>query len=396
VGGDAAVAATRLRRQPGTGLGLGRRLVRSSSLDEFLTSRPAGLDVVRLVLAFLVLVSHTWTLGGFGAEPESPLTPKFLTLGGFAVAGFFALSGLLVGRSALRRDTRTFARSRAVRILPAYWCALVVSAFGAGVLGWAHDHRSIRHYLSFDPTGPFAYVGRAALLPVEFSHGIHDVFASSTPYGRATATVDHGPVSWINGSLWTLPYEVRCYLVVGLVAVAARRFGSRRSICAAWALTAVLAIGFHWFAGETTFVVGPYVDAKLVELLFVFLTGTLVAVFADRIPLVGPWTIVALVVAVLAGLRSLFFAEHVSSALLVLLLPPIGALAAPLAAWLRGVDISYGLYLFAWPVQQLIAMYGWAGSAWASIAIATPITVALALMSWHWVEAPLLRRWRPR
>ena len=102
----------------------------SRTLEDFLARRPAGLDLVRLVLAVLVLVSHTWTLGGFGGEPHSPLGSDFLTLGGFAVAGFFALSGLLVGRSAMRRTMPAFARSRAVRVLPAYWVALVVSAFG--------------------------------------------------------------------------------------------------------------------------------------------------------------------------------------------------------------------------------------------------------------------------
>ena len=122
-------------------------------------------------------------LGGFGEEPPSPIAPRFLTLGGFAVAGFFALSGLLVGRSAMRRDTATFARARAVRILPAYWVALLVSAFGAGLLGWVHDGGSIGGYLSADADGPFAYIGRAALLPIEFVHGIFDVFAASTPFG---------------------------------------------------------------------------------------------------------------------------------------------------------------------------------------------------------------------
>lgn len=383
MGGDRPVA---LRTRPTSRIALTRR-----TLEEYLTDRPAGLDVVRLVLAFLVLVSHTWALGGFGPEPRSPFG-HHLTLGGFAVGGFFALSGLLVGRSALRRPSSTFVRSRAVRILPAYWAALVVSTFGAGLLGYVHDHHSTDGFFSFSAGGPFAYIGRALLLPVEFSHGILDVFVNSTPYQR----IGELPTSWINGSLWTLPYEIRCYLIVGLLAVIARRWGGRRTITVAWLASAVLVVGFQWWVGTTTSVVGPYVDQKLSELAFVFLTGTLVAVYANRIRLVSPWTLVALAVAVAAGRRSPFWSAHIAEALLVLLLPPIGALLGTVARWLRGIDISYGLYLFAWPVQQLVAMYGWAGSPWTSIAIATPITVALALASWHWIEAPVLRRWRPR
>lgn len=360
------------------------------TLDDYLASRSSGLDLVRLVLAFLVLVSHSFTLGGFGDEPDSPLTPRFLTLGGFAVGGFFALSGLLVGRSALRRPSGQFARSRAARILPGYWVAVTVSAFGAGLIGWLHEGDSITSFFTLGHDGPFVYVGRAALLPVEFSHSIFDVFVNTTPYGRATST------SWINGSLWTLPYEMRCYLIVGLVAVAARRWGNSRSLLVAWVITTLLACGFHWAPTQTTFVVGPYADALLIQLAFVFLTGSLVAVHAHRIRLVGFGTAAALVITVIVGFRSLFFAEHISNALLVFLLPPIGALIGPLAKHLRGIDLSYGLYLYAWPVQQLVAMYAWSSTPWTFIAISSGGSLLLAAGSWFLVERPLMRRWRPR
>lgn len=76
------------------------RAPRPVTVADLVDRRSPGFDALRLVLAFLVLVSHTWPLGGFGSEPQSPIAPRYLTLGGFAVAGFFAMSGLLVGRSA--------------------------------------------------------------------------------------------------------------------------------------------------------------------------------------------------------------------------------------------------------------------------------------------------------
>jgi len=161
-------------------------------------------------------------------------------------------------------------------------------------------------------------------------------------------------------------------------------------------VTAVLATGFHWRPDGTAFVVGPYLDAQLVALAFVFLSGSLAAAYSDRIRLFGPLTLLALAAAIVAGMRSQFFAEHVSHALLVLLLPPIGALLGRAARILQGADLSYGLYLFAWPVQQVVATYGWASSPSSFIIISTVFAALLAAASWYGLEQPLMRRWRPR
>jgi len=362
----------------------------SLTLDEFLDSRSAGFDLIRLVLAFLVLVSHTWALGGFGSEPVSPLAPKVLTLGGFAVGGFFALSGLLVGRSAMKRPSGSFAAARFVRIMPGLWVALLFGELVAGVLGWVHHHDSISGYFTFRPDGPVAYVGRGATLPVEFSHGIADVFTHDTPQGIASGG------SFINGSLRTLPYEIRCYVVVGLLAVVARKFGNRGTMTTAWALSLALVIGYAKRVDFTSFVVGPYADRDLVIFLFIFLTGTVVAAWASRINLFGWMPVAALVLAVVIGRGASFWSEPITQASLALLLPPIAAVITPVARMLRGVDLSYGLYLYAWPIQQLVAMYGWASRPATFIVVSTVLALACAAASWFWVEHPAMAWFRRR
>ncbi|MFN8024071.1 MAG: acyltransferase [Acidimicrobiales bacterium] len=360
---------------------------RPATVADLIDARSPGFDALRLVLAFLVLVSHTWPLGGFGAEPGSPIAPDRLTLGGFAVAGFFAMSGLLVGRSATRRPLGAFTRARALRILPGYLVAVLVSAIPVAALAWVHEHGSLGGFVSTSPNGSLGYVGRALLFPVEMSHGVREVFVTSTPYGRLTGQ------SFVNGSLWTLPYEVRCYLVIGLVGLAVHRWGERRSIGLAWALTGAAAVAYHQAADLTGFVVGAVADRTLVMLLFVFLTGSLVGTFADRVRLVGWMPLAALAVALVAGHTSLFLSEHVGSASLALVLPTVAMAIAPLGARLRGVDLSYGMYLYAWPVQMLLAMYGLDSGPWAFIVVATLVTTVLAAGSWFGVERPAVRHW---
>jgi|CXWL01.1.fsa_nt_gi peptidoglycan/LPS O-acetylase OafA/YrhL len=358
------------------------------TLDEFIDSRSPGLDVVRLLLAMAVLVSHSWTLGGFGPEPGSPLAPRYLTLGGFAVAGFFALSGLLVGRSALRRTPAQYTRARLARIVPGYWVALVVSALLFAPIGFAHDHGSLSGFINFDPAGPISYVGRAALFPIEFFHGVADVFQTSTPYGRATGT------SFVNGSLWTLAYEMRCYLLIGLLALAARRFGGRLTITVAWIVVGMIAVSYWAGPEQTRFVLGPVADPTMVMFAFIFLAGTLAGVWGHRIRLFGIVPLLALVLALVAGRTSLTASEHLGGATLAVLLPPLAAILTPIGARLRGIDLSYGLYLYAWPVQQLIAMYDVAPGPWRFVGLSTVATAGFAAASWFIVEHPAMKRAR--
>ncbi|MCB0999981.1 MAG: acyltransferase [Acidimicrobiales bacterium] len=360
---------------------------RPRTIADLVEQHSPGFDALRLVLAFLVLVSHTWPLGGFGDEPRSPLAPTYLTLGGFAVAGFFAMSGLLVGRSAVRRPLGAFARARVLRIVPGYATAVIVTALPVAGLAWLHEHGGLAGFVDASPEGPLGYIGRWLLFGTDMVHGVQGVFTSSTPYGLASGS------SFVNGSLWTLPYEVRCYLVIGMVGLAVRRWGQQRSIGVAWALTGLVAVGYHQSPDLVGHTIGTVADRTLVMLLFVFLTGSLVGVFADRVRLMGWMPFAALAIALVVGRWSMFLSEHLGNAALAVVLPSVAVLLAPAGARLRGVDLSYGLYLYAWPVQMLLAMYGLDGNPWVFVFVATAITAVLAAASWFGIERPAVLRW---
>jgi peptidoglycan/LPS O-acetylase OafA/YrhL len=304
------------------------------------------------------------------------------------VAGFFGLSGLLVGRSALGRSPAAFARARIVRIVPAFWTALLFGGSVVAALGWIHAHHSLAGFLTLQPGGPVLHVLRGALFPVDFPYGVTSVFVGDTPFGRATGT------SFVNGSLWTLPHEIRCYLVIGLVAALAKRWGSRQVITVAWFAVAALALAWWKRPAASGFVVGPYANQQLVMFLFIFVSGALASVWAHRIRLFGPLPLIALACGIAAGHSSLFLSEHVGGAALVLILPPVAAILEPVGRLLRGNDLSYGLYLYAWPVQQLVAMYWAPGHATTFIVVSTIGALWLAAASWFLIERPAMRHWR--
>jgi peptidoglycan/LPS O-acetylase OafA/YrhL len=179
-----------------------------------------------------------------------------------------------------------------------------------------------------------------------------------------------------------------------VVAVAARRWGAKWAVTAAWAATGALAVAYWISEPPVDFVLDSYTDKKLVMFVFVFLSGTLAAVWAHRITLFGPLPLVALAVALIAGQTSLFLSEHLGGAMLVLILPPIAALLEPIGRLLRGADLSYGLYLYAWPVQQLVAMYSLADSEVPFIVVSTIGAGALAAASWFVIERPAMHRFR--
>ena len=81
---------------------------------------------------------------------------------------------------------------------------------------------------------------------------------------------------------------------------------------------------------------------------------------------------------------------------MALVLPPVAALVAPAARRLRGIDLSYGLYLYAWPMQQLVALYHWASRPATFIIVSTALAAACAVGSWFLVERPAMARLRRR
>lgn len=309
------------------------------------TPRSGNLDHLRMLAATAVIVSHAWPLAlGLGAvEPLTVLTGH--SLGAWAVALFFFLSGLLVSRSAARRRTGSFLAARVRRILPGLTAALCVTL----ALAWATGSTA-------GPAEAARYLLRGLTL-VSIEHRLTDAFAAN-PYPLA-----------VNGPLWSLPHEVLAYALC----LMAHRAGLMRSTGGV-ALVLALALA-AWVAA-------PVLPARLqgfAPLWLAFVLGMVVQHLARGLPL-APAAALLLALGAPLGWPLAVLALGYGALVVVLRLP-----ALP-----RAPDLSFGLYLYGWPLAQVV-LHLLPGLSPGALAVTSLLaTLPFAAASWHLVERPAL------
>lgn len=327
---------------------------------------PGGRDnhfnLIRLLAAAAVLVSHSYPLTrGMGSEePLERLTGQ--SLGAAAVYVFFGISGYMITRSFDRRiDLWSFAAARVARIFPGLLVVLAITVFILGPLAAAVDWRTF-----FADPRVWTYIPRnLSLRFLQFE--LPYVFTTNIYPGA------------INGSLWTLFWEVACYAMVVILGLLGALRGRWFLVFLALYLAACIAIAMTGEPGSWT------------RLSFPFVTGMAIYLFRDRIPAGG----LALAL-VCAGALALYqtplwpLAYGLALAYLALLL------GHARADWLLGYnrlgDYSYGTYIYAFPAQQTVAWLFPGVNVLGMIALSLPATLLLAALSWHLVESPALER----
>jgi peptidoglycan/LPS O-acetylase OafA/YrhL len=317
------------------------------TLGEALRGRDNALNFVRLLLAVGVVVAHSWPLGGFGPTPRL----GSMGLGGLGVAGFFAISGYLIPASRQTSSLGTFAKRRAFRIFPGMWVCLVIIGVGfaplaASMAGVAYDYGAVRHFFLVNASSVYMVPGIGSELA-------------------------HNPVpnNW-NGSLWTLSFEVLCYVIAGC---AVRRGSEPLGNLVGAALIGTIGI----LGAGTLFAVLAY-----------FSVGWILWIVRERVP--ASWGLV--LVGIAATLASAFFfaplpVTAISVGLLVLTLGAV----CPIR-WGSTWDLSYGVYIYAFPVQQILVVMGvhYLGLL-TYLGAVLALTFPLAWASWMAIEAPALR-----
>jgi peptidoglycan/LPS O-acetylase OafA/YrhL len=334
--------------------------------------RDNNFDLFRLLAAWLVLFSHSYPIAG---QPMADPFTRYVgidTFGGVGVAIFFVLSGYLVTKS-WQRSTSVFSFvwKRIRRIYPALVVCVLISTVVVGPLLTTLD---LAAYATHDQTIDYLFTATAwdihYVLPGLFWNNMHrHIF---------------------NGSLWSLPYEMACYaalVAAGLLPLAMR-----------WKVLIVTVIlAFMLLARPVSPPAAPLdvvfgLDYYMVKLGLCFAVGAAYQCWASLIK--PAWWIGAIGVVIAWMLpdsapRNLFWIFSFSTLSLGIAL---GVSWLPKLPSAMG-DWSYGLYLYAFPVQQILSYYGIVKSLGfvGYTALCTALALICAALSWFVVERPALR-----
>jgi peptidoglycan/LPS O-acetylase OafA/YrhL len=334
------------------------------SVADALAQPHNNFSAIRLALALAVVVSHAFSVTT-GVIADEPLTVSTgFTLGEHAVNGFFAISGFLVTMSFDRRGWRDYAVARVLRIAPGFILAVLAVAL---LLGTAMTTLPPDEYLQSPGLRRFI---TATLTSFKSAIALPGVFADN-------------PFTFPMGTVWTLKYEVICYAGVFVLGLA----GMLRSGFAALALVAGLGIclaGLDLLRPDA-----PKGMETALRLPLIFAFGGALYVWRDQARLSGLLVLLLFLATWLSSgtfvYKTLLFVGSAYGILWLALSPAVTRFSYEPKA-----DLSYGTYLYGWPIQQSLHALWPATAAGVLLVPSLAITLIVAAVSWYLIEKPAL------
>jgi peptidoglycan/LPS O-acetylase OafA/YrhL len=329
--------------------------------------RSTGFDYLRILLAVAVVAVHTipvcygWaTMDKIWAGPWGPFAY-------FIIPSFFALSGFLVAGSLERvNNIPVFLTLRATRIFPALCCEVLISAL---LLGPFLTGLSLKDY--FTDSSFWSYM--------------LNVFGIVHFY--LAGVFLHNPVTPVNNQLWTIPYELKCYILLTVLGMLAVTKNPRLLGRAAIVLNVV---GFFWIWHQG--VLGRWDMPTGAILLVSFLWGVYLYLHREKVPY-NKWLCLG------AAIFS-YIAVEWSTGTAYLAPLPIAYVTVYLGLQnprktklIMAGDYSYGIYLYGWPIQQTVAYLFPDYRVWYfNLVVSLVVSGFFAWLSWTFVESKVLAR----
>lgn len=345
-------------------------LLSSPVLAHVAQGRDNNFNLIRFIAATAVLVSHAWpiALGPGAVEPLKALTGH--TLGTNAVYLFFAVSGFFITSSYMRSGSaRVFVTARVLRLFPGLAVSLLLVAL---VMGPMVTQLPIMTYLSTPDTATFLLRNITLFQPQYTLPGVFE----SNPYPT------------VEGSIWTLIHEVLCYglvFIAGILGLLMRRGLMTVALLAyalAWVGPSLMGIELH-----------PRI-ALTHGLSLPFVIGVAFRIWQDHIRL-SLWVAIGLVAAAALSRDTALAFPLLALALTYVTFWCAYVPGGAIRAFNRLGDYSYGMYIYAFPLQGLVIWLWGSMGPGLNIALSLPLTLLCAVLSWHLIERPALGLARP-
>jgi peptidoglycan/LPS O-acetylase OafA/YrhL len=334
-------------------------------------------DMTRLILAWLVLYSHSYPLF-YGPERLGDvlarLTGNQIDFGSLAVICFFVISGFLVTQSILNsKGYIDYFFKRSLRIFPALIAAAVI--FSVAVGPFLSDLK-LKEY--FNSTVGKYIIDTITLNITGFQSTINDVF-SINPYPSA-----------INGSAWSLKHEFACYIILALLYFFFIIKHKLLLLCTT-ATVFILVIlnisnGFYLHQSDFWIFIEP---AQFTKLLFYFFAGSLFYVFREKIYYNNRFVLLTTILIILSiKTNTLQYAMLICLPYLLLSI----CIRIKFSSFSKYGDFSYGMYIYAFPTQQsVLYVFSDKINFIGFVSVSTLVTLILAILSWKFIEEPALR-----
>jgi peptidoglycan/LPS O-acetylase OafA/YrhL len=342
-------------------------------LSDFTYQRDNNLNLLRVVAALVVLIVHGFTLT-LGAQAPVPFQSILgMPPSAIAVDIFFIVSGFLVTASLLRTENPIdYIWARILRIFPGILVMLVITVFGFGLLETTY---SVSNYLTSSQT--YRYFLKCATLFTGVEYNLPGLFENNA-YKSA-----------VNGSLWTVPIELKMYCVLLSIWLVSRFVaGNQQKVFKGVTVCAALMAGGYLFYQH--FSIGA--THQLSGLLFMFFTGASFFVLRKKIVL---HRFIFLFLIIVLG-ASAYFNAHAFFLVYSLALAYVTFYIAYIPkGFIRKYnalgDYSYGIYIYSFPIQQLIIANMPNASVAEVIALSFVASMMFAIVSWHVLEKNALR-----
>lgn len=336
------------------------------------TTRTANnFDVIRILFAWLVIISHSYVLlGDVGCDWLCEYTNHYINFSYFGVKGFITISGFLIFKSLNRSpNVLDYLWKRVLRIYPGLIVVLLLSVVMAYLI-----YQPGNHYFKFKIEALNYITNNLTLYHNQWR--IHGVF-------------DHLSNTAINGSLWTMGFEFFFYLVLLCLFPIRKLTLLIKAILVIVILVLLYGNLYHTAQLKT-------IDFQLrVDLIFELGVFFMIGAFLSILN----WNQISQknTIALLATICLLLIIYFKLNPIWLCLAWPylvlyIGQRSSKIANWihLHIEDPSYGIYLYAFPVQQCI-IYFFKPSVTTLLWTSTIVSFALGIASWKWIEKKMLR-----